>query len=351
MTLRDGQGESVDVETLAPYAGRFYTVVGGTHRSAATWRGESEVDVVLARVESVAQDVAALTWRRTSGRTLPPWTPGAHIDLVLPDGRSTQYSLCGDPTDPTCYRIGVLRRDGIHSVSRAVHELRPGARLTIRGPRNHFALVPAPSYVFIAGGIGITPLLPMMRSVDRSGVRWRALYAGRTRSGMAFLPEVAGYGDRVEVWVDDERGTMVDLAALVRDAPSDAAIYCCGPTPMIDAVEELGARFASRRVVTERFSAVPVDRDDDSRFQVRCALSDVTVDVPPGASILQAVGAAGVTTVSSCGKGVCGTCETAVLEGAPDHRDVVLDEDEKADGDTMMICVSRSLTPRLVLDL
>lgn len=333
------------------YEGRFYTVSGGTHRSLATGRTELEMGLVLDRLEEVADGVVAVTLRDPAGGVLPAWGPGAHLDLILPDGRFTQYSLCGDPGDRYSYRLGVLRGDRVESISHSINELGAGARVQVRGPRNHFAMLPAPAYLFLAGGIGITPMLPMLRRAESAGIEWTLLYIGRTRTSMAFLDEVAAFGDRVTRWARDEQEGRVDVGAVIRDAPPDALVYCCGPQSMIDAVEEGGQRWAPGRVRTERFSAAPIDRDDDIDIQVRCDLSDVTLQVPAGTSILQAATAAGIATVSSCGKGICGTCETVVLEGTPDHRDSVLDEEDRAEGDTMMTCVSRAVGPRLVLDL
>lgn len=346
------QTDTLEVaERSGPYEGRFYTVTGGTHRSSATGRSEVERDLVVDRLEQVADGVAAVTLREPAGRALPTWGPGAHVDLILPDGRTAQYSLCGDPAQRHSYRLGVLRGDRDESTSRSVHALAAGATVGVRGPRNHFALLPAPAYLFLAGGIGITPMLPMLRRAESAGIPWTLTYVGRTRSAMAFLDELAGFGDRVTVWARDEQDDRVDVSALVRRAPADAVVYCCGPQSLIDAVEEAGRCWAPGRVRVERFSVVPVDRADDTPIQVRCELSDLTLDVPPGTSILQAANAAGVSTVSSCGKGVCGTCETVVLDGTPDHRDSVLDEEDRAQGDTMMTCVSRALGPRLVLDM
>ncbi|MEX0914009.1 MAG: PDR/VanB family oxidoreductase [Demequina sp.] len=336
---------------LTPYVGKFYTVAGGVSGSSPAGRAEPDIDLVVDSVEPVADKVVAITLRSPAGAGLPAWAPGAHMDLVLPDGRFTQYSLCGDPDDRHAYRIGVLRSDHADGVSHAVHDLRAGARVQGRGPRNHFALAPAKSYVFVAGGIGITPLLPMLRRAESAGIAWTLAYAGRTQSALAFRDELAQYGDRVTVWTRDERDDRLDVSALVRDAPDDALIYCCGPESLMAAAEAAGQRWAPRRVRTERFAAVPLDRSDDAPIKVRCELSDLSLEVPAGTSILEAANQAGIATVSSCGKGICGTCETVVLDGRPDHRDSVLDEDDKEEGDTMMICVSRAHGPRLVLDL
>jgi ferredoxin-NADP reductase len=232
-----------------------------------------------------------------------------------------------------------------------VHELlEPGTRLPVRGPRNHFPLAAAERYVFVAGGIGITPILPMVAEADAGGADWTLFYGGRRRSSMAFLDELAAYGDRVALRPEDEFG-LLDLAAIL--APrSDTAVYACGPERMLQAVEEHCAAWPAGSLHVERFAAKPVDEGAVATgFEVVCQRSGITVTVPPDRSILEVVQEAGVNALSSCLEGVCGTCETAVVEGSPDHRDSLLSEEEKAAGDFMMICVSRSSSPRLVLDL
>lgn len=337
-------------EPVSPYVGRLHLVYGGTHHGGSLGAGEREVAVEVERVELIADGVASVSLRSAAGGLLPEWTAGAHVDLVLPDGRSTQFSLCGDPEDRDRYRVGVLLGDP-EGVSAGVQQLREGDRVLIRGPRNHFALEPAGSYVFLAAGIGITPLLPMIDRARSAGVPWELVYLGRSRASMAFLEEVLQAGDTVTVWARDEQTVRFDVPALVRGLSPDAALYCCGPERLLSAVEEAAASPPGARVRLERFTPVELDREDDTPIEVRCELSDLTVEVPPGTSILAACRDAGIATVSSCNKGICGTCETVVLEGTPDHRDSVLDEDEKEQGDTMMICVSRALGPRLVLDL
>jgi ferredoxin-NADP reductase len=306
-----------------------------------------EADVLVVARRDEADGVVGVELALPSGGALPAWTPGAHIDVELPGGLTRQYSLCGDPADVTRWRIGVLREaDGRGGSRWIADELAEGATLRIRGPRNHFPLVPADRYVFVAGGIGITPLLPMVRAVAAAGADWVLHYGGRTRASMAFLGELAGFGGRVRVYPQDEVGPL-DLGAIL-GGPA-ALVYCCGPTGLIDALE---ARCPAGALRVERFTAAPVVTEGpDSAFEVVCERSGVTVTVPPGTSVLGAVEEAGVDVLSSCAEGICGTCETTVLEGEPDHRDSLLTEDEKASGDTMLICVSRCRGARLVLDL
>ncbi|NMH91988.1 oxidoreductase [Pseudonocardia bannensis] len=307
--------------------------------------------VVTARREE-AEGVVGVELALPSGEQLPSWTPGAHIDVELPGGLTRQYSLCGDPADGAAWRIGVLREaDGRGGSRWIADELTEGATLRIRGPRNNFPLQPAGRYVFVAGGIGITPLLPMIRAVAAAGADWVLHYGGRTRASMAFLGEFAAYGDRVRVHPQDEVG-LLDLDAVLGAPAADTLVYCCGPTGLIEALETRCRAWPAGALHVERFTAAPVVTDGaDTAFDVVCERSGLTVSVAPEQTVLEAVGNAGIDVLSSCEEGVCGTCETTVLSGEPDHRDSLLTEEEKAAGETMMICVSRCRGARLVLDL
>lgn len=314
---------------------------------------ELELDVLLARKETLADGVVRLTLRHPAGDPLPPWQPGAHIDLLLGPDLVRQYSLCGDPADRSVLRVAVLREPAGRGGSAYVHDsLADGARLRIRGPRNHFALEDAPRYLFIAGGIGITPIVPMIARAQARGADWRLVYGGRSRASMAFRDELsARYGDRVRVFPQDETG-LLDLATLLGESEEGTAIYCCGPEPLLAAVEQRCAAWPAGTLHVERFS--PKEGADDGQrteFEVELARSGVSITVPAEKSILHAVEEAGVAVLSSCQEGTCGTCETPVLEGVPDHRDSLLTEEEQAANDTMMICVSRCQGRRLVLDL
>ncbi|MFE6618277.1 PDR/VanB family oxidoreductase [Streptomyces sp. NPDC057740] len=290
--------------------------------------------VLVASREEVARGVVQL---RLEGRDLPGWEPGAHLDLVLPSGLVRQYSLCGDPEDGSSYTVATrLVADG-RGGSREVHEqVREGTELEVRGPRNRFPLVEAPSYVFVAGGIGITPVLPMLRALGE-GVEWRLLYCGRDRASMPFLEEVEKLGgDRVSV-VEG----VPDLDGLLADVPEGAAVYCCGPEGLMAAVEE---RFP--HVQLERFAA----RASTGRaFEVELRRSGRTLTVPADSTVLAAVRAQVPDTAYSCEQGFCGTCQQRVLEGEVEHRDELLTDGERAD--SMLICVSRARSDRLVLDM
>ncbi|PPK98837.1 ferredoxin-NADP reductase [Kineococcus xinjiangensis] len=319
---------------------------GRTAQPAAT------ATLLVAEKDRVADDVVALTLVEPGGGRLRDWAPGAHIDVVLPTGEMRQYSLCGDRFDPFAYRIAVRREEGGRGGSAWLHDsVRTGRLLPTGGPRNTFPLVPSEEYVFIAGGIGITPLLPMLAQAEVLGARWTLHYCGRSRASMPFLDELGRHGDRVRLHPRDE-GPRLDVAALVAAAPAEARIYCCGPVAMVEAVERAGAPRPAGSVRAERFSAAqqpaPVR---DAPFEVVLARSGTSLTVDPSATVLQALEGAGVRVLTSCGQGLCGTCETTVLEGRPDHRDSVLDAADRAAGDCMLVCVSRACSDRLVLDL
>ncbi|GGJ45490.1 PDR/VanB family oxidoreductase [Streptomyces brasiliensis] len=310
---------------------------------------EFEAELVVDRRESVADGVLSLTLRHPLGEELPAWEPGAHVDLVLGPGLERQYSLCGDPADRSGWRIAVLWEPEGRGGSAHVHErMGRGDKVRVRGPRNHFALRPARRYRFIAGGIGITPIVPMLSAARAAGAEWTLLYGGRTRASMAFLDELALYGDRVTVAPQDETG-LLDLGSVLDGLPVGTLVYCCGPGPLLDAVEE---RCPPDVLHVERFR--PKEQQQaggDVEFEVVLARCDRTLTVAPGVSVLDTVRAAGVDVLYSCTEGTCGTCETDVLEGTPDHRDSVLTDTEREAGETMMICVSRCRGRRLVLDL
>ncbi|WP_034271400.1 PDR/VanB family oxidoreductase [Haloechinothrix halophila] len=317
---------------------------------------EHELDVVLDRKETVADGVVELTLRHPDGHPLPTWEPGAHLDLVLTDDLVRQYSLCGDPGDTTTLRVAVLREPASRGGSQHVHDrLTEGQRIRIRGPRNHFALVDAKRYLFIAGGIGITPILPMIAEVAGSGADWQLLYGGRTRRSMAFRTRLeAEYPEHVRIHPQDEAG-LLDLPGLLAEPGEnahDTAIYCCGPEPLLQAVEEHCVTWPEGTLHVERFSPkAGVDDGPRDAFEIELAQSGTTLTVPADRSILDVVEESRVPVLFSCQEGTCGTCETPVLDGIPDHRDSVLTADEQAANDTMMICVSRSCSDRLVLDL
>lgn len=306
----------------------------------------------------VAAGVLCLALEPVDGADLPAWEPGAHVDLVLSHELVRQYSLCGDPADRQRWEVAVLREPAGKGGSVFVHDrLAVGDRVRVRGPRNHFRLEPAAGYRFIAGGIGITPLVPMLAAAAAAGAQWQLVYGGRTRTSMAFADRLAAsYPGQVTVVPQDVLG-MLDLVSLLEVPSPGTLVYCCGPGPLLDAVAEQMKRWPPGSLHLERFTATPgapgatATARGKATFEVELALSGRAVTVEPHESVLQAVERSGVVVLSSCREGICGTCETAVLDGTPEHLDHLLTNEEQAANDCMMICVSRSLTPRLVLEL
>ncbi|WP_370246485.1 2Fe-2S iron-sulfur cluster-binding protein [Nocardioides sp.] len=311
---------------------------------------ETELDLVVERVETVATDVVELVLRAADGASLPRWEPGAHLDLVLGENLVRQYSLCGNPAEAGHYRVAVLREPASRGGSVAVHALRAGDALRARGPRNHFPLRPGHHYVFIAGGIGITPILTMVESAEAAGASWELHYGGRTTSSMAYAERLAALGDRVRLVPQDTHG-LLDLDAVLGLARPDTLVYCCGPEPLLQAVEERMAPWPPQSLHLERFVARERGADDvDRPFDLVLERSGLTLRVEPGVTAFEAMRAAGVAVLGSCLEGICGTCEQAVVEGEVDHRDSVLDAEEQAANDCLMVCVSRAKGDRLVLD-
>jgi ferredoxin-NADP reductase len=299
-----------------------------------------------------AEGVLSLELRDPQGAALPSWEPGAHIDLLLTGAPVRQYSLCGNPVEVATWRIAVLREPDSRGGSQAVHErVRPGDLVEVGGPRNNFAFVPSPRYQFIAGGIGITPILPMVMAAQQAGAEWSLSYGGRTRGSMAFVEQLLDCGPNVTLQPQDECGLM-DLSPLATPA-SDTLIYCCGPEPLLAAVESACAGWPEGALQVERFR--PVEPcgliTGDAPFTLVLQRSGLELEVPAGSSVLEAMEAAGLSAENSCREGICGTCETKVVAGVPDHRDSLLSEAERAENATMMICVGRALTDRLALDL
>ena len=308
---------------------------------------------VATRRDLANGQVAELRLAAVGEDRLLAWTPGAHVDLVLPSGLIRQYSLCGQPDDPT-YTVAVLREPDSRGGSMEVHDQLPtGSVLLIHGPRKHFPLVDAEHYVFIAGGIGITPLLAMARAVAASGGSWEFHYGGRTRNAMAYDDAITSLtGGVVTIYPQDEVG-LIPVKEILAAAPRPSAIYTCGPEPLLVAVEREGAA-ADLPVHLERFgpsSAPMAPAGEDSEFTVTLQRSARTLPVPAGTRLIDVVRQVLPMVPFSCEEGYCGSCETVVLEGVPDHRDSVLSDAERDSNTCMMICVGRSRTPQLVLDL
>lgn len=314
----------------------------------------TQLTLVVTRAELAAKEIMRLTLAAADGTALPAWEPGAHIDLHLTArgvDHVRQYSLCGSPADRHRWHVAVLRVPDGRGGSAYIHDsLAEGSSVRVSLPRNNFTFVRAERYLFVAGGIGITPMMPMVAAASAAGADWHLIYCGRSADTMAFIDEVLKFGDeRVDLHAGDGRG-RADLAALIAATPPDTEIYCCGPQPMIDAVDRACAdRLDSLHV--ERFTRrQDASQWPDAAFEVEFARSGVVVTVPAERSILDVAEDEGIDIDSSCQEGVCGTCETRVLCGTPDHHDDVLTAAERAAGETIIVCVSRSASARLVLD-
>ncbi|MFF4871411.1 PDR/VanB family oxidoreductase [Streptomyces sp. NPDC000961] len=312
--------------------------------------------VVVKEVRSAADGIVTVELAPADGAALPGWEPGAHIDLVLPSGLIRSYSLCGDTEDLHTYRVAVLRAEGGRGGSAEVHGLREGQRIGIQGPRNRFPLVLAENYLFLAGGVGITALLPMIHAAEAAGRDWRLVYGARSRVAMAFADELQDLGgDRVRLVPQDTHG-LPDLAGALNGVTARTAVYACGPEPLLNAVESAVATHTPGRRLhlhVERFqgSEAASPASAGTAFEVELRRSGRVLPVPADRSLLDVLRIAVPTLDFSCGEGFCGSCELRVLDGIPDHRDTVLPTGERGRHDVIYPCVSRARSPMLALDL
>lgn len=337
---------------------RFATALWGVRAmfggfaSASRWTPSRVTPVrrthaaVVVKRELVAPDVAALTLADPAGGLLPSWTPGGHIDVQLPSGRRRQYSLCGSPGRRTDYRIAIRRIADGGGGSIEMHDAyRVGDTVVFEGPRNAFYLGTAERDVlFVIGGIGVTPILPMMQLASQRGMHWRAIYAGRSREYMPFLPEVLSLAaERVTVWADDEQGRLAGVDELLAGAGPTTAVYVCGPTAMLEAVRVARNEYGGAPLHYERFSPPPVI--DGLPFELELARSRQVLQVPANRSALRVMLDRDPTTAYSCQQGYCGTCKVKVIAGQVDRRGRAVEGD-----DEMLVCVSRAKTGRVVID-
>jgi tetrachlorobenzoquinone reductase len=300
-----------------------------------------------------APNIVSYDLRPVEGGELPAFSAGAHIDLTLPNGLIRSYSLVNPQSERHRYVIAVQRDRASRGGSKWVHDnFRPGDIVAVNGPRNNFALNEAArKSLFIAGGIGITPIVSMIDRLASLERDWELVYCSRKRAETAFVERLRAFGPRVRFNFDEEPGgTMLDIAATVRAVSPETHLYCCGPLPMLEAFETATAELPRERVHVEYFTAKEPPAVAGG-FKVVLAKSGREFVVPPGKTILDTLLDAGLDHPYSCMEGVCGTCETRVLEGTPDHRDLILTEEEQAAGKVMMICCSGSKSPTLVLDL
>lgn len=337
---------------------RMYTALYGVGAlfgglaSASRWTSSRVQSVqrttaaVVTHRELLAPDVVALTLADPAGGLLPSWTPGAHIDVRLPSGRRRQYSLCGSPGRRTDYRIAVRRIAEGGGGSIEMHEtFEVGDKFEFEGPRNAFYLVTDEREVlFVIGGIGVTPILPMIQTAQQRGINWRAVYAGRGREYMPLLDEVVAVDpDRVTVWADDERGRFPTASDLLAEAGPTTAVYVCGPTAMLESVRTARNEHADAPLHYERFGPPPVV--DGVPFELELARSHRVLSVPGNRSALDVMLDRDSTTAYSCQQGFCGTCKVKVLGGQVDRRGRTAEGD-----DEMLVCVSRAKSGRVVID-
>lgn len=313
---------------------------------------EQDLELVVTDVKTEAQNVVSLSLSTADGQPLPAWEPGAHIDVRVGDDYIRQYSLCGDTADSSSWRIGVLREREGRGASEFIHQnVRAGDTLRVRGPRNNFEVTDAERYLFIAGGIGITPMLQMIRHVAAEGRPWTLLYGGRSRSAMAFLGELESVdGGKLVVYPEDEVGRP-DLEGYLGTPEDNTSVYCCGPGPLLDVVEGLCLEWPSGALQVERFAPSARLITAGEAFDVEVQGSGERVHVPVYLTMLEALEDAGLQIESSCRAGICGTCLVYVKEGVPEHNDDVLSDEVRDSNTCMLPCVSRSMTASLSIEL
>ncbi|WP_454674128.1 cytochrome P450 [Achromobacter pestifer] len=312
--------------------------------------------LAVERVEPAANGIVMLTLASPDGKALPRWAPGAHIDIECGDtGLSRQYSLCGDPADTSRLRIAVLREAEGRGGSAWIHEyVKAGLRLRVRGPRNHFRLdEQAGRVILIAGGIGITPISAMARRARELGIDYVLHYSGRARASMAMLAELeALHGDRLHIHASEE-GRRNDLTALLAQPDAGTQIYACGPERLLDALQQACTHWPEDTLRVEHFHSTlgALDPEREHAFEAELKDSGLVVTVRADQTLLAALRAANIDVQSDCEEGLCGSCEVNVLDGAIDHRDVVLTRAEREANGKMMSCCSRACGSRIVLEL
>jgi ferredoxin-NADP reductase len=310
------------------------------------------IEVRLNAIRFAARDTNIYEFSPADGSPLPAYQPGAHIDVHLPNGLIRQYSLLDAEPDPQRYTIAVKRDPASRGGSRCVHDdLRVGKTLTISAPRNNFALVEAaPHTVLLAGGIGITPIWCMVQRLAKLGRSWTLYYACRSRADMAFLQALEAMSSSQFHFDDESGGKFLDVASILAGVPRDAHLYCCGPTPMLQAFEATTVDWSRQQIHVEYFTPRQ-ELAPTGGFVVELARSGQEFVIPEGKTILQVLLDAGIDVDYSCELGICGACEQRVISGIPEHRDAILSEEEQASNTKVMICCAGCKSERLVLDL
>ncbi|MDL9948648.1 PDR/VanB family oxidoreductase [Gordonia sp. ABSL11-1] len=313
---------------------------------------QSQIRVRISSRRRVADRIDEFELTPVDVASLPAWSAGAHIDLTTPAGPTRQYSLCSSPDEAGTYRIAVERRSDSRGGSVSVHDdLAVGSEVWISAPRNHFELTRALEYVFVAGGIGITPMLTLIEQARHSGRPWRLIYIGRTRAEMAFADDLLACHPRHVTVHESSHAGRLNLGVALAGLARGTAVYSCGPPSMMDAVADACAVQPAVDSFVERFTVSVHSAAPNEAFELSLAFSGVTVTVPEDRTIIDVLADRGVVAPSSCREGMCGTCETGVVSGEVDHRDSVLSPEERSENESMMICVSRCTSGRLVLEL
>lgn len=319
--------------------------------------GAAAPEMMKLRVEQtamIADDIHMFELRDPSGNELPEFTPGSHITMQVPSGQKRRYSLCNDPSERDCYVIAVKKEhQGRGGSVSLIENTKVGDEISVAPPANEFPLQGNPSsYVFIAGGIGITPIRSMIKHITaNSGRPFKLYYFTRTPEMMAFRDEFSGPEFRGKAVLHFDHGDPDQSYDLwpVLENPKGTHLYCCGPRGLMEAVRDMTGHWSASSVHFEDFGTSKLPGVEDRAFQVKLAKSGETIEVPVGQSILDALRAHGQEVPSSCESGTCGTCRVHFTAGEADHRDLVLSDRER--GREIMVCVSRSFSPELVLDL
>jgi tetrachlorobenzoquinone reductase len=338
----------MDTATAPPTDEAHLTQTAASHLIAAR----------LTDIATVARDTNLYTFRRVDGAPLPPYRPGAHIDLHLPNGLVRQFSLVVPDSDQASYVVGVKRDENSRGGSRyIIDEMKVGDEIKISAPRNNFPMVEdAEHVVLFAGGIGITPIWCMAQRLAALGRSWTLYYACRSRADMAFLDALEKFDPKFRhLHFDDEAGGVLDIAAAIAESPASAHLYCCGPNPMLKAFEAAAAGRPRNLIHVEYFTpkeeAAAGQESKLGGFWVELARSGEEYFIPEGQKVLEVLFQAGVDVDYSCELGICGACETKVISGTPIHHDSVLSEEEQATNEKVMICCCGCKTERLVLDM
>jgi vanillate O-demethylase ferredoxin subunit len=320
-------------------------------------RAKSKRIVRIASKQAEALDIVSFELRDPKGRALPAFAAGAHIDVHVPGGPVRQYSLCNAPDERHRYVIAVLRDPASRGGSAGIHALQPGETIEISDPRNHFPLDRcAKHHLLLAGGIGITPILSMAESLSEAKSSFELHYCTRSAERTAFAQRIrqGPLASRCVFHHDDgDASQKLDIARLLRGSDAGTHLYVCGPTGfmnwILDAARDCG--WPQARLHREYFAASGIGKSHDGSFELEIASSGAVITVRPDQSAVAALAEKGIVIPTSCEQGVCGTCLVRVVQGTPEHRDLCLTPDQKARGDRFTPCCSRSLTPRLVVDL